>query len=247
MEQPFLPVVVAFHSLRWMPVVVVSYLRHFPGHMMLVVDNNPDPGQPGWDPECDAERRWLRAQPDLLMIRGGRPGGEHGEGVDRAVAWCREAGVDRMLLLEPDCLVSGRRWADALVEAIDRGAWMAGSHRKQYGPIHPAPSLWRVGEITTSFAIQGRADDLAHPRFRELFDLDWLVAATAELGTSDWWRDHWDTAQRAWFLAAVEGRAALAPETPDFRHFWCGSSSNRHPPEEVLREALGPAPGGMGP
>jgi len=231
MEQAVLPVLVAFHTGRCIRAAVDSFHRHFPGDMVLVVDNNPGRGEPGWTPDCDAERSWLRAQPDVLLLKNDGPGKGHGAGVDRAVAWCREGGVELMLHFEPDCLVTGRRWYDALRAAVDRGAWMAGSHRKRYGPIHPTPSLWRVDRIATSFEVQPRGADARHPLFHQLVDVDWLTDTVREEGGPwAWWRDHWDTGQRAWFQAAVLGRAEAVPETDDFHHFWYGSTARRDRP-----------------
>ena len=235
MEPSVLPVVVSYRSNLWIRVALRSYRRHFPDGMILVVDNNPKPGAPGWEPECEEERAWLRSLPDILLVENPRPRKKHGAALDLAASWCRENGYEFLLAFEPDCLITGRRWFEELWAAVARGAWMAGAHKKAYGPIHPCPSLWRVARIQASFDNRVRGEDEQHPRFRELFDLDRLMrTVAAEGGPVRWWARHWDTAQRAWFLAAVNDRAALAPKTDDFRHFWCGSSSNRR--HRALRE-----------
>src|SRR5262249_35261327 len=150
------------------------YLHHFPEDRVLVVDNNPRRGEVGWVPGCERERHWLRAHPrvDHLANPSGPDGRlgtrTHGLGVDAGVAWCRERGVDVMVHFEPDCLVEGRTWRENLVDAIGRGAWMAGSFRKAYGPIHPTPTAWRVDELRTSFRVQDRAPDSANPRYAAL-------------------------------------------------------------------------------
>lgn len=231
MEQAVLPVLISYHTDRWIKVALRSYRRHFPDGMVLVIDNNPAPGAPGWTPLCEQERAWLRARPDVLLVVNEAPHKGHGTGMDCALAWCLENDVEAMLHFEPDCLITGTRWFEALQDALDAGAWMAGSHRKLYGPIHPAPSLWRTREVRASFEIQHRGDDVQHPRFRELFDLDWLVEAIRnDGGRWEWWRDHWDTAQKAWFLAAVYGKATLVAETPDFHHYWGGTGTHRDHP-----------------
>lgn len=232
MEQAVLPVLVSYHTDRWIRVALRSYRHHFPEGPILVVDNNPEQGEPGWTPRCEQERAWLRGRPDVLLVKNERPRKKHGTGIDRAVAWCRDHEVAFLLHFEPDCLVSGRRWFDDLWAAVESGAWMAGSDFKWYGPIHPTPSLWRVSEIRASFEAQPRGDDVRHRRFRDLFDLDGLVADRRADGDEhwEWWRDHWDTAQKAWFEAAVHDRARLVRTPGDFHHYWCGSTVHRDHP-----------------
>jgi hypothetical protein len=48
----------------------------------------------------------------------------------------------------------------------------------------------------------------------------------------DYWAHYWDTAQKAWFEAAIRDKAILIPEVigfKDFRHFWGGSTGNTDP------------------
>jgi hypothetical protein len=234
------PVIVAFHTADWLPIAVESYLSQFPADRILVVDNNPQPGETGWSAACRRERHWLHSHPKLDVIHqhancAGVPAPRtHGEGMDLALAWCRSRGADVMLHIEPDCLVTGRAWRENLVAAIEEGAWMAGAHRKPWGPIHPTPSAWLVREVRTSFAIQYRPRPVADPRFSELVNLEALQAAAKPEGCwEEWARDHWDAADKAWFQAATHDRTALV-EAPGFRHFWCGTSINRLPLEQLL-------------
>ena len=230
-EGPVVAAMVSHYTVQWIRVGLGSFRDHFPREMVVVVDNNPERGEPGWNPLVDAERAWLRARPDILLIKNHSPDKRHGTGMDVALDWCRSNDAGLFLHIEPDCLISGTRWFEGLRDAIDAGAWMAGGHRKLYGPIHPTPSLWRVGEVADSFEIQPRGPDADHPRFRELVGIDWLVEAVrCDGGPSEWWRDHWDTAQKAWFRAALHGRAAFVAELPDFRHFWGATNAHRHHP-----------------
>jgi hypothetical protein len=229
MEQAVLPVVVSYQTRRWIKVALRSYRRHFPEGMILVVDNNPKPGERGWSADVQEERAWLKSLPDILLIENPATRKSHGSGLDLAADWARQNGFEFLLHFEPDCLISGRRWYEALRDAVDRGAWMAGSCRRPYGPIHPTPSLWRVDRIESSFEDRVRGVDEAHPRFRELFDLDWLVNAIREQrGAVSWWQTHWDTAQGPWFRAAMHDRTALVSPTNDFHHFWLGSTGHRN-------------------
>jgi hypothetical protein len=130
-----------------------------------------------------------------------------------------------MLHLEPDCLVTGRLWRENLLRAIEQGAWMAGANRKPWGPIHPTPSAWLIRQVSGTFKGRPMARDIDHPRFQELVDLDVLEEQAREQGCWEWARTRWDTADRAWFSAAIHDRAALV-EAPDFRHFWLGSQQH---------------------
>ena len=105
---------------------------------------------------------------------------------------------------------------------------MAGSHRKEYGPIHPTPSIWNVHRVTASFEAQLRGFDEKHPRYSQVMNMDVLRAAVTD---REWtyWRVTWDTAQKPWFDAAKEGKELLVDWRDDFRHFWSGSTHNTDP------------------
>ena len=224
------PALVAYHTADWIQAAVASYLEHFPEDRILVIDNNPRRGEPGWDPDCERERYWLRAHPrvdhvvNTLMPCGSNGERMHGLGVDLAVQWCRDRGDDVLLHFEPDCVIEGRRWRENLLRAIECGSWMAGAHRKAYGTIHPTPSAWRIDRLRTTFSGWERAADSRHPRYAELIDIEGLRAEVEPLGCWPWWERFWDTGEKAWFEAAVQNAASLV-DAPDFRHFWKGSGA----------------------
>jgi hypothetical protein len=224
---------VAYHSRHWIRVAVESYLDHFPGEKILVVDNNPRRGDGGWAPDCQREREWLASHPALIVIdNAGPPDGPlgnrtHGAGLDVALDWCRREGARVMVHLEPDCLVAGRIWRDRLLEAIDNGAWMAGAIRQCHGPLHPTPTAWRVDKVKASFTIAPwKGSDENHPRFGELVHPEALADDHSPMGVWIGWTRYWDTAHKAWFEAAKYDRAAQV-EAPDFHHFWHGSLEQR--------------------
>lgn len=234
MQQPVCPVVVSFHTPLWIRIALRSFHEHFPHWRILVVDNNPQSDEPGFDDNVAAERAWLNQQAYVDMVVQPSRSRTHGKGIDRAVAWCREHGIPWMLHLEPDCLISGNEWYRRLCEGIDHGAHMAASHRKQYGPLHVTPSLWAITPTSpSSMDYADRRLDEIHPRFAELFDRPWLLnAVPAE--TLSFWQTKWDTGQKAWFDLAVHDQATQVGETRDFRHFWSGSLER--PREEWFRE-----------
>ena len=227
------PVLVAYHSIHWIRVAVESYLLHFPEDRLLVIDNNPGRGEEGWVPDCVRERAWLEAHPGVILVANPEPpdgllrNRTHGAGLDLALQWCRRHDARVMVHLEPDCLVAGRQWRDNLLEALARGAWMAGSVRQCHGPIHPTPTAWLVDEVRASFRIapwKGR--DESRSRFDELVHPEALGEDRSPMGVWIGWTRYWDTGHKAWFEAAVLDRTALV-ETPDFTHFWHGSYERR--------------------
>lgn len=223
MRQTICPVVVSYRSRLWIQVALRSFHEQFPHWRILVVDNNPQPGEPHFGWYTAAERDWLRNQPYVDVIGQPDQPRTHGRALDCAVAWCRERRIPWLLHLEPDCLVSGADWFDRLCAGIDRGAGMAASHRKEYGPLHVTPSLWAVTDSQPpSMDYSNRRPDQLHPRFAELFNLPWLLGE-APPRWRWFWEQQWDTGQKAWFDLAVCDRAAHVEPTRDFEHYWEGS------------------------
>src|SRR5438477_11583602 len=184
-------VLVACFSAAWIKVAMNSYRRFF-SDTLVVVDNNPQPGEREWNTFCDAEQQWLRSQSHIHTItnQGSRT---HGGGLDAAVAWCRQNDVEIMVHIEPDCLISGPQWRRNLVNAVEQGAWMAGAVRKRYGPTHVTPSAWLVDELNSSFEAQPRGADRNHPRFDDLVDWQRLLSIANAEGSSAWFETMWDT------------------------------------------------------
>jgi hypothetical protein len=112
---------------------------------------------------------------------------------------------------------------------------MAGGYRQGHGPIHPTPTAWRIAEVKASFKITPWKDrDELHPRFHELVDVESLVNDKSPMGIWIGWTRHWDTGHKAWFEAALHGRAALV-DTPGFKHYWHGSQERRFSPATLAR------------
>ncbi len=109
---------------------------------------------------------------------------------------------------------------------------MAGSNRRLWGPIHPAPSAWLVREVRSSFRTQPNKDDKLHPRFAELVNFESLRAMDESPSYIGWAETHWDTAEKPWFEAAIHEKAALV-DAPDFRHFWLGSAAHSLPIDQL--------------
>ncbi len=243
---------VSYKTPRWTPVAVRSYLRQWPDESVLVIDNNPSPQERGWSPIIDSERVWLDQQSNVVRVfNSGRRG--HGDGMDMGLEWCRDHGIDVIVHFEPDCVIRGTEWRDRLLGALENGAEMAGAHRYAFGPIHPCPSAWRTDVDWPSFRSHQRSEDEKHPRFRELFDLPLRLDTAARQGSSklEFWSRFWDTAQRAWFFAAVRDKAILIDKelAAGFKHYWKGSSNNRNHShlERLHAEFVAESTGGRAP
>ncbi len=228
-------VIVAYRSPLWIRVSVGSFRRHFPGQRVLVVDNNPRPGDPRWDPACEVERAWLAAQPDVEVLRNEGGDRRHGRGMDLALAWCRARGVDAMLHVDSDCRISGAGWYHNLVGAIAGGAWMAAIARKPWGPLHPSVSIWDVREVRASFERCDALADAQQPCFAELVDIERFAREPDVEGDPRHTPWKWDTGIKAWFEAARRDRAVLVPG-PGIAHYWYGS----HGREQYLHLFLDP-------
>ena len=238
----FVSVIISYRSPLWIKVGLRSFRRFLPKLPILILDNNFDPGMQGYDSKVEVERKWIKEwcyqDSNSYLGKTSSPEKNHGLAMDWAVQWCREHGMRWMLHFEPDCLIDGVEWANKLLEATERDIWMAGSHWKTYGPIHPTPSIWDVNQIRSSFKEQLRGSDMNHPRFHELMDMKDLMAQAEREDLmsgpgrgwfQSYWANWWDTAQKPWFDAAINDKTLLVEETPDFKHFWYGSSHNPDP------------------
>lgn len=234
------PLLIAYRTWPWTLIAVRSFQEYFPDQQLVVIDNNPPADHSEWLPRCAEEQAWLRSQSDLIVIKNPGCDRSPGHGIDQGLQHCREQGHEFLVHLEPDCLISGRRWLDTLLEPCRQGAWMSGSHRRFYGPIHPTPSVWRTDVPWASFAHCHRQEDVFHPRFQELFQrqelLEWTQSHEPE--SHAWWQEHWDVSQRNWFCAAAVDRAVLVEPTNDFEHFWYGSQRPPDPNEPRFQPYL---------
>jgi len=228
-------VLVAYRSPLWLKVAIGSFLAQFPDQEILVVDNNPRRSDPGWEPECEAERQWLADHRRVRLLPNPGADRSHGAGMDLALAWCRENGVAAMLHFEPDCYISGATWYRELVEAIGGGAWMAATHRLSWGALHPCPSIWSVADVRASFCRADGSIDVPHPRFPELVDSEaYRRKIGIDMHTTRW---KWDTGQKAWFEAAIADRAVKVSRA-GFAHYWRGSQTRQEDPSLFLDPRL---------
>lgn len=211
----FATTMIMYKSLEWIKISIPMYKEHF-HEPLLVVNNSSDP----------AESEFAKEQGCIVINPTGNK--QHGDGLDRALQWCRANKKDGMVAIEPDCLIKGRRWHEALTGAIQNGYWMAGLFKRSHGPIHPCPSAWRVNKVRYSFNTVPKGNDVHHPRFMELFSLRTLIDNLARDQHSDrinrFCLFMWDTGFKNWFDIATQNKAIhIQMQDQDFVHLWHGS------------------------
>lgn len=227
-----LPAFVAYKSPEWSSILVRSFRDFFPNTILLAIDNNEPSGN-----EMELLTHYSNVS---YLSRTSKRERTHGDGIDAGLLWARNNNYRYITLLEPDCLITGTAWIDKLYAAVQSGAWMAGVHKKSYGPIHPAPSIWDLSVQWPSFCQQPRGSDSEHPAFTHLMDMDSLRESCASLydeHTTRWFEIMWDTAQKSWFHAAAEGKATLVTPDDSFIHFWHGTTRK---PQSGIHPLLDP-------
>ena len=212
----YMMTVISYFSFGRIQDCIESIRKFIPNPNILVIDNNPSMSDSrirkksfqkgkhqGRFPDiryCEAERDWLKPQLDLKYFRTDRCC-THGEAINVAVEWCYENHVHTMVHIEPDCSITGSGWLSNLLNAIDQGAWMAGSRRKPSGELHPTPSAWLVDQaINLDFRHVPREEVVDE----KLFDIS---------KTGHWRKLWWDTGLKAWYECAKQHKTkqVLAP------------------------------------
>lgn len=107
-------------------------------NQIIVVDNNPEPGEkyradypvPFYPENFAAESLWLNnlEHPKLIKLRN-EDDRSHGAAFELARTWCNKNGIRYLSHIEPDCVIRGRKWLDKQMEAIRAGSWVAGVGR----------------------------------------------------------------------------------------------------------------------
>jgi hypothetical protein len=202
---------IAYRTGAWSRGCIDTYRRQFPHEHLLIVDNN--------DPDY-VEGSLLAKEPNVTLIRG--KGTRHGDGMNAALAWCREKGIPIMVHIEPDMLFLHRQWKIDLLAGVRDGYELVGTHKTEYGPVHPAASAWDTTVNWHSFGA-GRKS------WRERLSTDYRQLLRLK-GQPGWLYRNWDTAQRNWFQAARRDRVLLLDENRihgrELYHFWNGSRVN---------------------
>jgi hypothetical protein len=207
----------------WIKVSLRSFHDHFPGERVLVIDME--------DERYAGKRAWLHAYPDAIVIRNPvtrdvrfwkdhncNSNHHHGAGIDLAVDYVRRHGYGFLLHFEPDCLVTGRDWVERFWRDVQSGAWVAGGHIAAHSDrmMHVCPSMWRIDSpcCATTFLRQGKGTDRQHPYYATLTGFDEVALN---------WED-WDTGQKNWWIAAIQGKAFRSYMPPGgLLHYWRGS------------------------
>lgn len=231
-------VIISFHTLGWIQNLITTCWKLLPGTPILVVDNNPDIGELGYksnreyidrNPMVDAERYWLNLYKHKLTIikQPNRDDLTHGHGMDLAMKWCLEHGIENMTHLEPDCSFQGVEWYTEQLEAIRQGMYVAGCVRVVWGttdihraverlpeaeqqkviqkmPLHVCCSTYHLPPLKKlSFTVQDRNIDAEHPQYSDL--------VSDYYNMRDWGQPQktllWETGHKIWFEAAKINKA----------------------------------------
>ncbi|MHA2427496.1 MAG: hypothetical protein ACXADB_05695 [Candidatus Hermodarchaeia archaeon] len=176
-----------------------------------------------WNVGCGVESKWLESHSGLIVLKAPStppPGSSgvrlpnvlnrrltHGEALTFAATWLRENSVDVMLAVEPDCVLTGRTWYEALLEPIrSEGMWCTYS-KVAYPTLDPighiCPSMWLLEQISDGFGYYPFAEGS-----EEIERYHWI--------------EGWDTGQKCWHECDKVGKAKRV-ELLDFEHLWRGS------------------------
>jgi hypothetical protein len=176
-----------------------------------------------WNVGCGTERAWLESHPSLIVLKSPKlppPGSSgvrlpnplnrmltHGEALTVAATWLRDHSIDVMLAVEPDCILTGRTWYEALLEPIcSEGMWCTYSKvvYPNLKPIgHICPSMWLLDQISDGFGYYPFTED-------------------SEEAAKYHWVKGWDTGQKCWYKCHKAGKAKRIL-LKDFKHLWRGS------------------------
>lgn len=231
-------VVVPYFTYRWSRIFLRTFRMHFPDMPLLVIDNNPIPGETlirrrrhdhstKYFSICGLEKELYLRDPMVTHVRNPFPASPttktHGHGMDLAVDWCRRHHVEMFLHLEPDSIVTGRKWYDNMITAVKAGAWIAMSSKTNYGAYIPTPGLFVTEHIRHSFGWVAKDGDLYHPAYKRLVDFSQFNVREYQHSLMR----NWDEGEKIWFEAARLQKFTHT-ENPDYFHF---GFSRARPPE----------------
>ena len=239
----FVVVIVSYFSYGWTQQCIDSLLRFFPECRILAIDNNPsehDSDQRAksfknlksfwpygnkkkidlkWSQFCEEERKWLHSHPNIITTLQTPIRFRHGEALNLAVKYCVENKIPRVVLIEPDCTISGPHWLQNLLQSLDEGYWMA-SGKWVNGCLHPCPSAWVVEHAkNVNFQCIRRTKDIHDDFFDKHFNLQNKEQKEEFVNKYP----IWDTAIKAWYEFAKIGRTKYVRPT-GFCHYWGKSS-----------------------
>lgn len=203
---------------EWSKIIVRSIRKYF-NNTIIVVDHN----------EIKSELDWLNSQDNIVILNNqfGKNYNMHGGGLDVATRWCVDNSIKIMILVEPDCVLTGVNDVNTMIAEINNGMYMVGSNRMSIGCIHPAPSAWLVSKIPGTFASVVR-DMVIDPSLVSLHAISkMIVDYKMNEDHARFWLYMWDTGLYNWYRLALINKTKLIPAT-DLHHFWCSSSRGPH-------------------
>ena len=208
----------------WTRICVNSFREHFPYETLIAVDHNENPQEKTF---CEKHN---------VMVLKSNKEKFHSNGIKIALDKIKEK-FDAMILIEPDCLIMGKEWYKEISKALEKGFWMAGSSKLEWGPIHPCPTGWLLEKIPFSFDYTEQAMDLYHPKYRGLMNVDSICKRVLNAKNEFQKKNeiakllYWDVGLKNWFHSAIQNKA-FHTKGNDFKHFWYGRNRS---PEDWLK------------
>jgi hypothetical protein len=190
---------------------------------LIVIDHNQNRNE-----------RFFLSQKDVIVVDGNPQDYTHPSGLNTATNYAIKNNYDCIVFVEPDCIFTSRVWYNNIIDALESGYYMSGVIKMPGNPLHPCGSGWILDKIPTTFDVASKKDDIDHPKFNELIDVNDLTlycrtALTANISAYDrqqlfyhlYW---WDVGIRNWFLLALDGKTKQV-DGNGFNHFWGSHSS----------------------
>ena len=231
-EQPKIPKDVCFVAVTynrygnfdWTKICATSFRRFFPTENLVFVDHNHNP----------EEKKFLERN-DVVVIEGHEKK-LHGLGLDCAAQYCRAKNYKMMIVMEPDCVVYGKKWAFNLISAIQKNYKMATTFQYDYGMMHPCVSIWDLKNIPYSFDVQSNKEEVHDHKFKDIINYKKLFRAMTKNKYDNgllWFFTHlWDTGMRNSYFFQKRGKAVKV-DGSGIRHCW--ASHVRGPKETIHR------------
>lgn len=188
---------VAFRSELFSKVLVESFKKHYPGTVLVLIDNNS---------EATAETSWLKKQKGIRYIKSGTT--IHGEGLDIGFNYLKNKKFDICITLDIDTLILNAGLLPEIQNGLVKGytyggryvdnAYYSGYLRRPKF-IHPSCSFYSISEISK------------------------LRASFCKAANPDGYR--YDTGLKISLTQTSE--PFIIDETKYILHFGCGSAFNK--------------------
>lgn len=157
--------IISHYTFGWTQECIKDFKLHLPEQTLIGVNNNPFPNQVVlktrnflgkdklWNYMCQKENKFLKENVDIYLDmpknkkKSIRNLPYHGDVLDYIFKWSFEK-YDKIMLIEPDCKINGRKWFDNMMK---KNEWIVGtvkpsdSHNSYVMPI--CPTTWLINPV----------------------------------------------------------------------------------------------------